>query len=163
MIIFQSVDLRSPPNELHQAQSNQQRKEEINSIAISDKNDFVLVGVMSNYLLCSRNMIFGIKTNRFVLKATIDLLSERLCYVSAMSCCGYYASHILWIGLEFREKEARSQIYDYNIKDGSLRELKDTNISIQAVWVCNVRRMGKSFYYTSNFGEGKLMKLSIHF
>ena len=136
------------------------RGESLSAIAVSDKNDHVLASIEGNFPRCSRTMIFEIKDNFLVQKAVIDhsKFAGLTKSQSALSCCGRFGQHIMWVGLE-RGAGGRAHMYDYNVDTGDLEHLEDKSVDHQAEWVMKMVRQGDNFFYASE--DGRVMKLRL--
>ena len=142
---------------------NLSRHERMSALAVSDHNDFVLLAIKCRWVECDRVMIFEIRRNKFVLKATLK--NKGIQDIRNLSCCGYYGNHILWVGFESGARIERAIIYDFDTETKELRELREKRTQIQARAVKGVHRFGNDFYYTSciqnRWISGKIFRLWI--
>ena len=131
------------------------------SIAVSKKNDYAIVGLDSNdFGACfsSRMIIYKIEENRLSIRATLDRLAERMRDISALDCCGYFAGHLLWIGLSL-DLNGIVHIFDYDVSERELKEQKELRVSHKEIDPLMIRPIQNSLYYCGR--RGILMKLTV--
>ena len=136
-----------------------ERGESPKSIAVCEKNRFVLLGLgQSSFpFISSRMMIFQVYGDTLVQAAVIDHLYQDIGSKYSIDCLRYVGTHLLWVGLAFG-KNGPVQVYDYNTESGELKELEDKRISHQENMPFKLHRLNDKFYYTGL--NGQVMSLS---
>ena len=136
-------------------------REEARSMVVCDKNRFILVDLYKNLSYSSRMVLLEINRGKLTEKAVYDCFAENNNYKIALSCCGYFGGHILWIGLEFFSQTNNAQIFDFDLETGELKELRDKRIGHEEYCPTEMYRHGNQFFYTGL--NGKVMKLVLTF
>ena len=147
-------------------------------LAVCPKNEYILVeegefggSVFLNRRppVYSRMVLLKIEGTNLVKKAELCVRSNRIRGKSALRCCGYSGSHLVWVGLtsgfkwqwpEESKQEGIIQLFDYDTATGELKGL-GKGVSHQEVSPKGLHRVGDHYYYTGD--KGKLMRLSINF
>ena len=156
--------------------------EDAASLAVSEKNDYVLVELKKSEKLTldpknddvlektqksknlptlgSRMLIFKVNEDSFQKTETIDLLNLNIGYNHSLECLGCAGRHILWIGVS-TDEEGLAQVYDYDTERKELREMKDKRVRIQEYHPYKLLPLNGKFYYVGK--KGKLMRLVVSY
>ena len=129
------------------------------SLAVCDRNEYILVEIQANIRYCSRMILFKVKGNILIKEAILDPYLEENRRKDALECCGYYGGKLLWIGLEYIGFE-RAQLFEYNTETHDLKELVEARVEHREIWPLEIHRFGKKFYYTGV--EGKVMNIILN-
>ena len=147
---------------LEETELMEERKEAYSSIAVSDKHELLLLGILGKKESHRR-----VSSRMLILKLTGDILTKIFCldqfnqgmpYDYTFELCGYAGSHILWLGLS-KSKSGLARIYDYNTETAELKELEDKRVGYQESFPNKLHPLNGKFYYTGH--SGKLMSLSL--
>ena len=143
----------------YQIQKLNERQEKPASLAICDKNEYILVEV-EDYSITRRSRIFIFKVKKDVLIkiASIDESIHLVGHKSALKCFSSLGNHILWVGLSGK---GFTQIYHYNSETEVLEELKDKRVRRFINEPLKLHIVEGEFYYLGS--NGKLMRLSVSF
>ena len=135
-----------------------QETEKRSSLGVSDQNDYVLVGVSENN---PKLIVFKVEDKRLVKKALLfNRYSLERTRNTGFGCCGYFGSHILWVGFE-EWGLARARVYDYDTKMMKLRELKSKSVPIGQSNPTDLYCIGNRFYFTGE--RGSFMRLTVNY
>ena len=140
----------------------EERKEEAQSIAVCDKNEYAIVeiGQSESPWVSSRMVIIKIEGDSLIKKAMIDQHSQKIGYKLALESLGYIGRHILWVGLSKLENGV-AQLYVYDIERGEFKELQDKRVIHKERSPAKIHRMGSELYYTGSYG--KIMRLRLKY
>ena len=138
----------------------EEREEGGNSVAVCERNEYVLVEVRKSVhpFLCSRMLVFKLNRDSLVMTAGIDLFSQKIGFKCALESCGYGDGRALWVGLT-RDDKGPIQLYGFDTRSGELDELVDKRVSHQEKYPRNLHYLKGKFYYTGS--KGKVMSLRL--
>ena len=138
------------------------RKEMPKSLSVCDKNEycFVEIGQSESDSLCSRMILFKIRGDSLIKKASIDQHSQNLGHKYALESLGYFGRFILWVGLSMLENGV-AQLYVYNTETSKFKELVGRRLSHREEDPVKIHRVGSYLYYTGRYG--RLMRLRVKF
>ena len=145
----------------YQEEIMKERDEEVVSIAVCNKNQYVFVdfsGKNESFSFSSRMIVLKLTQNSFVKTARFDQLLQGIGRKTALESVGYIGAHILLIGLSGAENGS-AQIYDYDTEAGVMTEVKDKRVNHQEIAPYTLGLWNNKLYYTG--GNGKLMSLSV--
>ena len=130
------------------------------SLAVSDNNQYAVIELLTGYDRSSRLLLFGIKDDVIRLKAVHDHYSSQNPAHYQLKFWAKFGGHFLWVGLALTGHE-KAEVYDFDEKLGTLRELQDKRVSHEENWPSNLHKVGNEIFYTGY--DGKLMKLGLRF
>ena len=96
--------------------------------------------------------VVAAQTNHFG-KLSIRMLSPLACY-------GYVGDHLIFLSLP-RIRSETTFLYDFDVKNGEVKELKSKRTKYLGHSPVKIVRCGEHFYYTSDLG--KVMRLKLVF
>ena len=146
----------------HRIDCIEDRVEYGESIAICDKNRYVLVELrgLENFLKCSRMFVFEIVGNQLVFKTYLDKFKLNIRYKMAIECCGYFHAEIIWIGFSDGRK-GLAQMYAYDVQAETMRELNNNRRRHGEFRPFKIHRFGYHLYYSGSKGKFKRIKIEI--
>ena len=136
------------------------RWEQVSSIAVCPKNEYVLVEIQSwNTNSCSRMMILKLTKTEIVMKAVLDLFEQNLGYKYALRSLGYFGGRAFWLGLTFGENGV-VQIFQYDPEKDQFEEEEDLRVSHQEKNPVMIEFFKKHSYFYIGM-KGQLMRLKV--
>ena len=144
----------------HKIELNSQRFEIGNSVAVCSKNQYACVEIKNNgkFQLCSKMMIFAIKSNSVAPSAVIDEHPKVQRFKYALEFYDCVGSSLLFVGLSMYYS-GKVQLYEFNLESGDFRSLESKKVFHNEKDPYKIHRIGESFFYT---GRGaKVMKLTL--
>ena len=138
------------------------RVEYARGLAVSDDEKYIFVQLVGEFSFFSRLAVLSNDRNRngFVLKTILNPNFVQSPEFKILRCFGCFQNHVLCIGMEKR-RDSSIRVYDYSIKEDSLRELEEKSVSHQVVRLQWIKRFGNSFFYASEDGN-YMMRLNIN-
>ena len=128
-------------------------------LSICPRGNYALIqlyrGEITNYQ-CSRFLLIKISENSLVIDRSIDSLKSGVRFCFASECFGYVGSHLIWVGLSY--KESQLQILDFDTVTGEFRNLDDKKIAHGESLPLKLQRFENDYYYTGN--SARVMRLS---
>ena len=140
----------------YQIEKEEWRNEEVNSIAVCEKSDYVFVELGKGWM-SSRILILKLNQNSLEQRGFIDHFSEKNYIVRLIDCFRYVGRHILWFGLP--DSGASVVIYDFDMDTGEIQELKEKKTKLEVNSVIRFCPLENYFYYICM--TGKLMRFKI--
>ena len=139
-------------------QLDQEAEEKIKSVTICSKNRYIFIeiGSGSNRSICSRIAIARLHEAGITKINCFEQQTYQMGDKLALECYGYVGSHVLWVGLS-KQKRGRSQVFDYDVSTGELRELSHLAMDLDESNPVKFERLGNYFYFVGS--KGKLLRL----
>ena len=137
-----------------------QRREQPTSIAVCNKNRYLLVEISEGVKwIYGKMVVLIVRRDSLSIAATIDQFDNAIGSIRALECCGYAGNHILWVGLT-EDTIGTARVYDYDPETGVLAERGDKRVDHEELYPKKLHFMNGKFYYSGM--DGQLMSLRVY-